>query len=116
MSPDAGGRVEVEAEAGTHRSSLLIYFFFLQGTSKQGQLLRAEMGEGVLGDSLEGRKYRIVVQEKRMVSGLGKYTWTVRQCEEPIPRRPSQSHELEGDQPVSTDFSFLFGCMHSAQE
>lgn len=115
MSPDAGGPVEVEAEAGTHGSSLLIYFFFLQGTSKQGQLLRAEMGEGVLGYSLEWRKYRIV-QENRMVSGLGKYTWTVRQCEEPTPRRLSQSHELEGDQPVSTDFSFLFGCMHSAQE
>lgn len=26
MSPDAGGQVEVEAEAGTHGRSLLIFF------------------------------------------------------------------------------------------
>ena len=70
----------------------------------------------MLGDSLEWRKYRIVVQENRIVSGLGKYTWMVRQCEEPTLRRPSQSHELEGDRAVSIDFSFLFECMHSAQE
>lgn len=50
MSPDAGGRVEVEAEVGTHGRSLLI-FFFLQRTSKQGQLRRAKMGKEVLGDS-----------------------------------------------------------------
>lgn len=115
MSPDAGGQVEVEAEAGTHGRSLLI-FFFLQGTSKQGQLLRAKMGKEVLGDSQEWRKYRIVVQENRTVSGFGKYTWPVRQCDEPAPTRLSQSHELERDWPVSIDFHSLFGCMHSAQE
>lgn len=34
MSPDAGGQVEVEAEAGTHGRSLLIFFFFRELASK----------------------------------------------------------------------------------
>lgn len=53
------------------------------------------MGKEVLGDSREWRKGRIVVQENRTVSGFGKYTWPVRQCDEPAPTRLSQSHELD---------------------